>query len=96
MLKNILATYGKMDLDEQEFLSTVRRATKRGRKLKFPKNTKNLRFDADGIYSYGVKVADINMIDRTMHSSGKWSATTSKHYNYAKGLLREAFGFTEI
>ena len=85
-----------MDLEDAEFLAMVRRATERGRRLKFPKCTKNFGYDLDGIYSYDTKVADINMLDRTIHSLGKWSVTTSKHYNYAKQLLHSTYGFTEI
>ena len=84
------------DMDFEDFLTRTAQATERGRMLKFPKYTKNLRYDLDAIYSYGVKVADINMVSRTIHSLGKWSVTTSKHYNYAKRLLQEAYGFREI
>ena len=73
-----------MDTTEADFLATVRKATERGRKLKLPKYTKNLRYDADGIYSYGTQVGKLNMLDRTIRSLGKWSVTSSKHYNYAR------------
>ena len=85
-----------MDTTEADFLTTVRKATEMGRKLKLPKYTKNLRYDADGICSYGTQVAKLNMLDRTIRSLGKWSVTSSKHYNYARNLLREAHGFQEI
>jgi len=49
-----------MDTTEADFLATVRKATERGRKLKLPKYTKNLRYDADGIYSYGTQTAELN------------------------------------
>jgi len=85
-----------MDTTEADFLARVRRATERGRKLKLPKYTKNLRFDADGIYSYGTQIAELNMLNKTIRSLGTWSLTSSKHYNYARSLLREAYGFQEL
>jgi hypothetical protein len=85
-----------MDLEEMEFLHILRRATERGRKLKFPKYEKNLRYDLDGIYSYGTQIAELNMLDRTIHSLGKWSHTSTKHYNYAKHLLQDSYNFREI
>ena len=85
-----------MDTTEADFLATVRKATERGRKLKLPKYTKNLRYDADGIYSYGTQIAELNLLNRTTPSLGKWSVTSSRHYNYARNLLRAAYGFQEI
>ena len=85
-----------MDLTDQELFSEVRRATERGRKLKLPRYTKNLRFDANGIYSHGSQIAELNMLNKTIRSLGKWSLTSSKHYNYARNLLREAYGFQEL
>ena len=85
-----------MDLEEMEFLHILRMATERGRKLKFPKYEKNLRYDLDGLYSYGIQIAELNMLDRTIRSLGKWSHTSSKHYNYAKHFLQITYGFKEI
>jgi len=32
----------------------------------------------------------------TIRSLGKWSVTSSKHYNYARNLLRADYGIREI
>ena len=85
-----------MDTTEADFLATVRKATERGRKLNLPKYTENLRYDADGIYSYGTQTAKLNLMNVTIRSLGKWSVTSSRHYNYARNLLRAAYGFQEI
>ena len=65
-------------------------------KLKLPRYQKNLSFDAFGIYSYGTQIAELNMLDRTIRSLGKFSVTSSRHYNYACTFLREAYGFREL
>ena len=85
-----------MDAVHEEFFTPTQRETDRGRKLKLPRYTKNLRYDAFGIYCYGTQVAELNMLDRTIRSLGKWSATSSRHYNYARTFLRLAYGFQEI
>ena len=85
-----------MDLGDAEFLAMVRRATERAWKLKFPRYSKNLRYDLDGIYSYGTRIAELNMLDKTIRKLGKWSMTSTKHYNYAKHLLQITYGFKEL
>ena len=79
-----------------EFFRTTQRETDKERKLKLPRYTKNLRYDAFGIYSYGTQIAELNMLDRTIRSLGKFSVTSSRHYNYARTFFREAYGFREI
>ena len=81
---------------DEEFLATTRKATEKGKKLKLPKYTKNLRYDADGICSYGTQIAELNLLNMTIRSLGKWSLTSSKHYNYARNLLWAAYGIQEI
>ena len=82
--------------NETAFLEIIRKATERGMKLKFPKYERNLRYDLDGIYSYGIQIAELNMLNRTIRNLGKWSATSTKHYNYARDLLHNTYGFQEI
>lgn len=48
---------------------------------KFPKYKQNLSYDSRYVYSYGTKVAEIK--GDTLVKLGYWSATTSKHINYA-------------
>lgn len=50
---------------------------------KFKKYTENLGYDSSFIYSYGTKVAEIDNRNKTAKKLGYWSATTSKHINYA-------------
>ena len=62
-----------MHLEEAEFFDTVRKTTEKGRKMKFLKYEKNLRYDLYGVYSYGTQIAELDMRDRTVHNLGKWS-----------------------
>jgi len=51
--------------------------------MKFIKYRQNLSYDDFFVYSYGTKVAEIDIKNRTLWRLGYWSQTTSKHINYA-------------
>ena len=70
--------------------------TKKGKKIKFDRFCKNLRYDAFFVYSYDTAVIQINLKDRTAKRLGKWSTTTSRHMNYAIRMLEMCYAFTEI
>ena len=70
--------------------------TKKGKKIKFDRFCKNLRYDAFFVYSYDTAVIQINLKDRTSKRLGKWSATTTRHMNYAIRMLEMCYAFTEI
>jgi hypothetical protein len=78
-----------------DFLIDVRIATEAGKTKTFPRFKKNLRIDGNGLYSYSTKIAEIDFGHRTVRSLGRFSATSSRHYNYALQLLEEE-GFNEI
>lgn len=50
---------------------------------KFDKYKKNLCYDDKYVYSYNIKVAEIDKKNSTLWRLGYWSVTTSKHINYA-------------
>ena len=64
-------------MDFFEFKRTAERATETGKVLKFPRYTKNLRYNSKGIYSYKNKIANLNLMNRTVQKIGYWSPTTS-------------------
>ena len=70
--------------------------TKKGRKIKFDRYCKNLRYDAFFVYSYDTAVIKLNLKDRTAQRLGKWSKTTSTHMNYAIRMFTMFYQFTEI
>ena len=75
---------------------TLYAATKKGKKRKFDRNCKNLRYDAFGVYSYDTEVIKLNWKHRTAKRLGRWSPTTSRHMNYAINMLEMCYNFTEI
>jgi hypothetical protein len=85
-----------MDQTYENFLYDAERATDKGMVLKFPRYQKNLRYNLNGLYSYSTKIADIDFRGRTITSRGKWSPTSTRHYNYVRNLLQDSYGFQEL
>ena len=75
---------------------TLYTATKKGKKRKFDRYCKNLKYDAFGVYSYDTEVISLNWKHRTAKRLGRWSPTTSRHMNYAINMLEMCYDFTEI
>ena len=78
-----------------EFCEKAAEATQKGKGLKFPRYEKNLRYDSEGIYSYGTKIAKLDLRMYTIQKLGYWSLSSSRHYNYAKIILNDWCGFFE-
>ena len=78
-----------------EFCEKAEKAQEKGKGLKFLRYGRNLRYDSEGIYSYGVKIASLDLGRRTIQKLAYWSPTSSKHYNYAKRMLEECYEFYE-
>ena len=70
--------------------------TQKGKRFKFLRFCKNLRYDALGVYSYGLEVIRLDWKNRTAKRLGRWSPTTSTHMNYAKQMLGLCYEFKEI
>ena len=70
--------------------------TLKGKKIKFDRYCKNLRYDAFFVYSYDTAVIQLNLKDRTAKRLGKWSQTTTIHMNYAIRMLTISYDFKEI
>ncbi len=75
---------------------TLYAATKKGKKRKFDRYCKNLRYDAFGVYSYDTEVIKLNWKHKTAKRLGRWSPTTSRHMNYAINMLKMCYNFKEI
>ena len=85
-----------MDRNFYEFSEEAEEATEKGKVLKFLRYGRNLRYDSEGIYSYGTQIANLDMRMRTIQKLGYWSPTTSKHYNYAARLFDICYDFCPI
>ena len=79
-----------------EFCEALKKRIEKGKMTKFPKYSNNLCYDANGIYSYGSRIADLNLDNRTIRNLGSWSKTSVKHYNYAKHMLKICYDFEEV
>ena len=70
--------------------------TMKGKKDKFLRFCKNLRYVSFFVYSYDTAVIKLNWKHRTAQRLGKWSKTTSTHMNYAIRILTICYDFKEI
>ena len=94
-----IATFLKEDKTQREdeaFYQTLLTATRKGKRMKFPRYCTNLRYNAFGVYSYSTEVIELNWKHRTAKRLGRWSPTTSRHMNYAIKLLCMCYDFKEI
>ena len=85
-----------MDHNFYEWSEKAEKATEKGKLLKFDRYGENLRYNSEGIYSYGTKIANIDLRLRTIQKLGHWSPTASKHHNYAARLLDICYDFRPI
>ena len=99
----IISTFLAEDPDEiratelyKLLCKSINEKTKKGKKIKFDRYCKNLRYDAFFVYSYDTAVIQLNLKDRTAKRLGKWSKTTSTHMNYAIRMLEMCYDFKEI
>ena len=84
------------DEDDQAFCIILYGYTMMGKKEKFLRYVKNLRYDSFFVYSYDTAVIKLNWKHRTAKRLGRWSQTTSTHMNYAIRMLGMCYNFKEI
>ncbi len=84
-----------MELSYNEFLEKIGTARMKGKRMRMPRFTKNLSVDHEGIYSYGTKIAELDMPSRSILRLGYYSPTSSHHYYYMLRYLQE-YGFNEV
>ena len=85
-----------MEHNFYEWSEKAEEAKEKGKVLKFDRYGKNLRYDSEGIYSYGSKIAHLDLKQKTIHKIGHWSCTSTRHYNYAALKLDMCYGFCPI
>ena len=76
--------------------ATLYGTTMKGKKVKFDRYCKNLRYDSFFFYSYDTEVIQLNWKNRTAKQLGKWSSATGTHMNYAIRMLGMSYDFAEI
>ena len=72
------------------------KASDQGRFLKLPRYQKNLKYNFDGLYSYNTRIALLDLPRRTITKLGRWSVTSTTHYNYARRFLEDTYGFRAL
>ena len=70
--------------------------TRKGKKEKFLRYCKNLRYDSFDVYSYNTTIIELNWKNRTAKRLGRWTATTTTHMNYAIHMLTICYDFKEL
>jgi len=80
----------------EDFMNYAREAQWKEKFLRLPRFQKNLKYNFDGVYSYNIRIADLNVPDKTSRKRGNWSVTSTTHYNYVHRLLEDSYGFREI
>ena len=85
-----------MDQHYDEFFENAMKASDKGKFVKLPRYRQNLKYNFDGLYSYNTRIALLDLPHRTITKLGKWSQTSTVHYNYTRQLLEDRYGFFEI
>ena len=85
-----------MDQRFGEFIERAVTASYKGKFLKIPRYQKNLKYNFDGLYSYSTRIALLDLPRRTITKLGRWSPTSATHYNYARRILEDTYGFREL
>ena len=79
----------------EEFRKSAESATKNGTSFIFYRYSKNLRYDAVGVYSYGSKIAHIDLKQKTIQKIGLLAPLYNDHYIYAKHMFKICYDFRE-
>ena len=85
-----------MDNNFYEWSEKAEKATEKGTGLKFLRCGRNLRYNSEGIYSYGDQIARLDLHQRAVQALGYWSPTSSKHFNYTAHLLDICYDFRPL
>ncbi len=79
-----------------DFCYSAQKASDKDKFLRLPRYQKNLKYNFDGLDSYSTKIAHFDLPGRTIVKLGRWSPTSTTHYNYARRLLQDHHGFLEL
>ena len=79
----------------EEFRKSAESATKNGTSFIFFKYSKNLRYDAVGVYSYGSTIAYIDLKQKTIQKIGLLAPLYNDHYIYATHMFKMCYDFRE-
>ena len=81
-----------MDQHCDDIFESAQKATDNGKFMKLPRFQKSLRYNIDGFYKYNTKIPHLDLPARTIVKLGKWSPTSTTHYNHNRRLLEDHHG----
>ena len=79
-----------------EFCKSAEQAKKNGKGLTFFFFRENLKYDSEGIYSYGSKIARIDLKQKTIQKLGHYSIMHYNNYSYAVHVFKTCYDFREV
>ena len=79
----------------EEFRDKAEQATANQKGLKLPRYSNNLRLNSKGVWSYGTKLAQLDIDEKSIQRLGYWSSTSSTHDHYVKNMLGSNYNFVE-
>jgi hypothetical protein len=62
----------------------------------FPRYGMTLKYDSEGIYSYGDKIANLDLKRKTIQKLGYRSPMSNRHYKYAAHMFKICYDFHEV
>ncbi len=85
-----------MDQHYDDLFHNAQKASYKDKFLKLSRQQKNLKYNFDGLSAYNTKITHLDLPGRTIIEFGRWSPTSTTHYNYARRLLEDHYRFREL
>ena len=79
-----------------EFCKSAEKAKNNDTCFTFFNYSENLRYDSEGIYSYGSKIAHLDLDHKTILKIGHLSFPYNNHHNYALHVFHICYDFQEV
>ena len=79
-----------------EFCKSAENAKKSGKGLTFFYFRETLKYDSEGIYNCGTKIAHLDLKRKTIQKLGHGSVVNHNHYIYAAHMFSICYDFHEV
>ena len=79
-----------------EFCKSAESATKNGPRDTFPLYGSTLKYDSEGIYNDGTKIAQLDLKLKTIQQLNPKMPWSRTQYKYAVHMLKKCYGFREV
>jgi hypothetical protein len=78
-----------MGQHHDDFFENTQKATDKGALLNLPRLQKTLKYNFDWPHCYNTQTTHLDLPSRTLVLLGKWSPTSTTHYNYAQHFMTQ-------